>query len=109
METSEFGRGFTYNIALFLMHRDRIMDVSVHIWFSGSSDHLVELQIPQHYPEAFKKRIAAFRYKCLELAHSRFTSYPTMEDAEWVIKEAKEILIVVDSGLGVEVCKGGWE
>jgi len=109
METSEFGRGFTYNIALFLMHRDRIMDVSVHIWFSGSSDHLVKLQIPQHYPEAFKKRIAAFRYKCLELAQFRSPPYATMEDAEWAIKEAKEILIVVDSGLGVEVCKGGWE
>jgi hypothetical protein len=107
---SEFGKGFTYCIGLFLMHAERdfykvngIEDYSS--WFNGAGDHLFELQIPKNIPEIFKEKIQEWRKEVL-----KFRCNPASKlDFEKSINTAKEILIEYDKFCDIDVCKGTWE
>ena len=96
---SEFGRGCTYCLGLFLAHtemRQKFMECQKRtqeiddaqktdkparlakeerekmwseIWFNGSSDHLYDLQIPDGLPKSIMYRLKNFRSKCLHWGH----------------------------------------
>lgn len=117
---SEFGKGFTYCIVLFLKHAERYTDISNFldnplgclIWFNGASDHLYELEIPNQLPEKLRKRIAKWQSKCLDLGHGKHLNAErklTEDDVIWAINEAQEILRSVDTFLGVKTAKGQFE
>jgi len=121
-EVSEFGMGLTYCIGLFLMHAERYNHdkkefkkmgyeslASPHSWFNGSSDHLYDLQIPEHFNDELKKRIEYFQDRVLKFGHGFWKPEATEEDVNWSIEEAKKILMEIDRTMNISVLKGDYE
>ncbi len=107
---SEFGKGFTYCIGLFLMHADRYNNEATRaaLWFNGASDHLFELQIPEHFE--LKDACEAWKQEVLDLGHGRGLSGPVAEsEIEWALDKAKGFLMAWDKQCGVATEKGSWE
>ena len=118
---SEFGKGLTYNLGLFLAHAERFKeeervyasissDRAPMIWFNGASDHFYELDTSRVKDAALKERLETLKDKCLGWGHG-FRKIPaTDKDVEWSIAEAKACLLEIDRlELGVSVIKGSWE
>lgn len=114
---SEFGKGLTYCLGLFLAHAERLKDKKVKeilgesedLWFNGASDHLYELQIPENLPADLSNRLAILRDKCLEWGHGYKESKATKQDRDWSIQETKDLLREIDSFYGIKTEKGDWE
>ncbi len=124
---SEFGRGLTYCLGLFLAHveglgnsisnyerlRESNPDLfseesAVEMWFNGAADHLFELEVDSG-PVELRERLALLQSRCLHWRLSMGGDPATREDAHWAIQEAKDLLRLIDEAHGVPVCKGGWE
>lgn len=115
-EGSEFGKGLTYCLALFLCHSERDYmtpdNVYTHqflheawMWFNGAGDHLFEMVIPDTLPDDLRARINEFQGKVMRWRlHDA-----TMEDKTWAINEAKSLLLEIDKWLGVDGMKGDFE
>lgn len=119
---SQFGKGLTYCIGLFLAHEDRYTawkeattEISaindVNLWFNGASDHLYDLQIPNTLPPQLRKRLQEFRYRCIDLGHgeSHMKGDGKEEDFYWAIKEAKDLLRLIDEHYGIKTVEGDHE
>jgi len=113
---SEFGKGTVYCLGLFLAHAEREIEFRAkmkddpflaEVWFNGASDHLYELIIPDNFPEDLKNRMYDFKDKCLRLGHG-LRQEATNKDIDWAIKEAKEILFLIDRFYGVKSVKAVW-
>ena len=114
---SDFGKGFSYCLGLFLAHaekfgeirRNKELKVGSEMWFNASSDHFYEIQT-EHLPKHLKKRVEVLASKCLIWDHS-FSSEnsSTWEDVDWAIQEAKDILRLYDNYNKIKTCKGSWE
>ena len=107
---SEFGKGFTYCIGLFLMHTERDLTFyedtkDFSIWFNGAADHLYELEIPQNISNEFKDKINNFISSSVYFR----TNNATKQDFENAIKIAKEILREWDIFNSISVIKAEWE
>jgi len=112
---SEFGKGLTYCLGMFLAHAEMWKSrgefefgLKPSLWFNGSSDHLYELEMPDKMPKELKKRIILFRDKCLEWGHG-FKIEATMEDYTWSIEEAKELLRLIDEYNGIKTIEASWK
>lgn len=109
---SEFGKGLTYCLGLFLCHSerdymketDRIIN-NIGLWFNGAGDHLFELQIPISLPFDIRVRLKEFKDKVITWRCSE----PTKENKEWAIREAKDLLRLLDEHIGIKTSKGDWE
>lgn len=118
---SEFGRGLTYCLGLFLAHASRMqIDVeaftkiypenptegekrAAEIWFNGSSDHMYEFDTGRVKDVNLKKRLETFQKKVLHWGHGFEKPYPTIKDVEWAVSEAKDLLLQIDkTELGVK-------
>lgn len=121
IEESEFGRGYSYCLGLFLAHAERLESTldtykkmrqepntpeglfadesAVSIWFNGAGDHLFEF-------EAKTEREIKFKHKILGW---RLISRPTLRDAYWAIKEAKALLLEFDLKHGIAAMKAEYE
>ena len=132
MSTSDFGKGLTYNLGLFLAHEERIKDcltgeksiesamkekypdwdIEEHaseMWFNAAGDHLFELEIPENYPDDLKKRLKIFQNKVLSWrCVFGKAKHPVLKDVEWSLKEAKELLRLIDNQIGVKTIKAKW-
>jgi len=123
MSRSEFGRGLTYCLGLFLAHAERYGE-KLHdekfrveferfrlaeLWFNGASDHLYELEIPEALPKSLQKRLKRFQDKVLNWGHGFPKKKATEKDMIWSIQEAKNLLRLIDKAYGVETKKGDWE
>lgn len=131
MEKSEFGRGLSYCLGLFLCHSERSfsgdtkyeeeMDerskkygkvedysYSTEMWFNGASDHLYDLEIPEDLSKSLKSRLKRFQEKVLHWGHG-FGNDATKKDKHWAIQEAKDLLRLIDKAHGIKVEKGQWE
>ena len=113
-KTSEFGKGTTYCLGLFLAHseREEIATVkdnfSAEIWFNASTDHLHELVIPQRCKRETKKRIKAFQDRCFNYRIGR--ELADKASIRWAIEEAKELLRLIDiECLNVKAIEAGWK
>ena len=111
---SEFGKGLTYCLALFLCHSERSYEVDKIVnrpdmWFNASSDHLYDLEIPAKLPKELKKRLKEFRDKCLKWGHGYPKVDSTKEDQSWSVNEAKELIRLIDEFYGVKTIKGDWQ
>lgn len=118
-KTSEYGRGFAYNLGLFLCHSERFYDLEdedkervFEHWFYTASDHLFELQIPEGIQKTFEKKIHKFVKFCMERRLCFEYGYSTdkkEEDIQWAIKEAKNILLKWDKICGINSIEGEFE
>lgn len=99
---SEFGKGYSYCLGLFLAHAERrilwLDKNDYSLWFNGAGDHLFEFEAVSEQAKAFKSRVLHLR---LEKA--------TEEDFIWAIREAKDLLMQFDKENGYEVIKGDYE
>ena len=100
---SEFGKGFTYCIGLFLSHAERKEEGDYCLWFNGAADHLFELEIPDNF--ALKEECEEWKSKCL---HRRLEKY-TKKDLVWALKQAKKFLLEWDKQNNISCEKGEWE
>ena len=117
-DDSEFGKGLTYCIGLFLaheaMHRAglKLKDGwDANLWFNGASDHLYELQIPESYPDELKGRLLSFKERVLDHGHGSglMERNVTPKDIAWALEEAKALLREIDGISGVDTMKGSGE
>ena len=111
---SEFGKGLTYCLALFLCHSERELwkkeedQWKVGLWFNAAGDHLFDLQIPKKLPAQLKKRLKEFRDKVLEWRMD-LSDKLTHEDKTWAINEAKDLIREIDNFYGIPTEKGEWQ
>ena len=121
---SEFGKGLTYCLGLFLSHAEREMwsnekdreesdanfakfgkkegySHTTELWFNGASDHLYELQIPKTLPVTLQKRLKRFQKKVLDLEHG-FNNNCVRDDKPWAINEAQKLLMLIDKANGIK-------
>ena len=116
---SEFGKGLTYCLGLFLCHSERgywnhggkeseIVN-RPDLWFNAASDHLYDLQIPKDLPKTLKKRLIKLSEKAIHWGHGfSMKDAATKEDQTWAINEAKELLRLIDKHFGIKTIKGSW-
>jgi len=111
-EKSDFGKGLTYCLGLFLAHEERgIGDDRAEIWFNGASDHLYELQISDSLPDTLKSRLEAFKDLVLDCGHGFVINRPTAtkKDVQWALLEAMNLLMEIDKLHGIEVEEAEWK
>lgn len=105
---SEFGKGLSYCLGLFLAHADRnrgiiyekdisnVPSFEAMLWFSGASDHLYELET-DYAPESIKNDIVEFKERCLDFGHGGLLKKePSFDDVDKAISEAKYFLLQID-------------
>lgn len=97
---SDFGKGFTYCIGLFLAHGE---PTSQKYCFYCATDHLQELKIPDHFTFATECRL--WRDKCFEWRFSECTK----DDIKWAVKQAKRFLLEWDKQNGIECAESRWK
>lgn len=109
-KTSEFGKGLTYCIGLFLAHTEReIYDKNYHIWFNGASDHLYDLDLSTIENKSLKKRLSKWRSKVIHWGHGFSPPKATEKDFNWSIQQAKDFLREIDTKIGLKTIQGFWE
>ena len=106
MKKSDFGKGLTYCLGLFLCHDERKIKEgeSAMIWFNGAADHLYDLEIPDSLPNNLPSRLEDFKNSCLKW---RLTD-PTLEDKNWAIKTAKMFLLEIDRHFKIKAEEAEW-
>lgn len=111
MATSEFGKGLTYCIGLFLAHAERDLDFSsVGRWFNGASDHLYELDTSIITDKTLRAEVENWQEKVLKWGHGFLCMNVTKKDKEWAISEGLRLLRRIDEVmLNTEVVQGTWE
>ncbi len=97
---SEFGKGFTYCIGLFLCHAER--EGQDNYWFNGAADHLFELQIPEILP--FKDEVAKWQEKCLRYRCEEYKK----DEIMIAVNEAKIFLLRYDEFMCISTMKAEW-
>ena len=121
METeSEFGKGLTYCIGLFLCHSDKAIEYKQQqkksgfakwpeMWFNGSSDHLYELNVSKVGDKKLQANLEDWAKKVIHWGHGFSAPYPTEDDVFWSISEAKEFLRLIDEKmLNTETITASW-
>jgi len=101
---SEFGKGTSYCLGLFLAHDSvQVYGNDYGLWFNGAADHFYELVVPENYPDDLKKRLNKIQSKGLgwRLPIGE-KERPTKEDKYWAIQEAKNLLLDIDKYHNVE-------
>lgn len=114
-EKSEFGKGLTYCLGLFLAHSTRTLpdipnfESKFNVWFNGASDHLYGIIVPDSFPDEIKKRVQILQGKSFHWGHGFNGPFATKDDAAWALQEAKDILLLIDKHIGVDAIKGEYE
>lgn len=119
-EKSDFGEGCTYCIALFLAHQERYFNERNEMekagipfgggmWFNAAADHLFGLQIPKQFPSNLRQRLKKFQDKVILWGSILDSPGATEQDIKWALREAKDLLILIDKQLGIKAIRGSWE
>lgn len=118
METSEFGKGFVYNLVLFAKHwwrhfedLERTNEMAklypnlwtegtLDLWFNGAGDHFFEFEIPEKFKETEIGKLAKeLRDEAIERRLDRIT---TKEDFAKFFDRLELLCRMIDKELGVE-------
>lgn len=118
VETSEFGKGLTYCLGLFLAHAERDFErynypekysnsylLRPAQWFNGAGDHLFELVIPKSLSKNLQKELKDFQEDILSKRNDYFNESITYDDVLNSIAKAKELLYKIDKELGYNPIK----
>ena len=118
---SEFGDGLVYCLGLFLAHQEDYPSKkeiyeknkidTKHVptlWFSGASDHLYGLHIPDDFPNELKVRLGKLKRKCLGFGHGMDWDKVKDEDVYWAIDEAKSLLLLIDKHFKIPSIEAKW-
>lgn len=116
---SEFGKGLTYCIGLFLAHTETFQalrkDKSIlrsygEVWFNAASDHLYELDTSCIADNKLRQEIEDWKDKVLTFGHSFPKPSATEKDVDWAIEKGKDLLYQIDKKLlKVDVIKAEWK
>lgn len=117
-KTSEFGRGFVYNLCLFAKHFGQIQEYAkayqksglrieraYSLWMNGAGDHFFELEVPSQWQKKKIGKLAldlqkrALHYRMNEMSKAAVQSF--FEDLE-------KLTFMIDKELGVEAIKATW-
>jgi hypothetical protein len=112
VEESEFGSGLIYPLSLFIAHKEKDNEFP-SIWFACASDHLYEFH-PEHIKDInlcfracnFKEKVFDIREKSYWIDKS---SESGVEDVNWAIREAIDIMFELDKLFGFNPIKATWE
>ena len=113
--TSEFGKGLTYCIGLFLAHAEREIhntgtDRDYALWFNGSSDHLYDLDLSKIKDLSLKIRLNDWRDKIIHWGHGFSEPTAVEKNFNWSVQQAKDFLREIDNiVIGVKTIQGQWE
>lgn len=106
---SEFGKGLTYCLGLFLAHAERSIYLDDYgMWFNAAADHLYEIQ-SSGLPKRLGNRIDKLQNRCLSWRLDLGGQKATKKDYDWALQEAKDLLRLIDKNNGVKTEKGSWE
>lgn len=115
-KTSEFGKGLTYCIGLFLAHAYMFEEsiskglVNIQHWFNVANDHLVELNTSAITDLTLKAEIENWQDKVIKWGHGFPRENVTKEDKEWAINEGFRLLRCIDEQLlNIHVIEGRYE
>ena len=125
-KTSEFGKGFVYNLILFSKHWWRHFEWldnykkmredgenvglfsdedALSLWFNGASDHFYELEIPKQWQKKKIGKLAKWiQDKGLYWRHG-FEKKPTQKDFDEMFEKIEELAMEIDKELGIEDIK----
>jgi hypothetical protein len=99
----------------FLAHQDRwadarnkVAEFKAAIWFYGAGDHIIEMNIPESLPNNIKIKAKKFKAFVLARRQSSLDNFLNT-DIDYALKEAKDILLMVDKHLGAKTTRGSWE
>jgi len=127
-QTSEFGKGFIYNLILFSKHwwrasvdmesyektfkdkysKGEARSKAIDVWFNGASDHFYELEIPKQWKRKKIGKLARWlQDKSLYWGHG-FKEKATEKDFEEVFEKLEELARLIDKELGVKDIKADW-
>jgi len=115
---SEFGKGLTYCLGLFLAHAERYNELNEYksesnfacfMFFNGASDHLYEMQIPEDFPATLQNRLKIFQGRCIQFGHGMDITKSKEEDVMEAIGEAKSLLLEIDKFFGIDTKKARWD
>jgi len=126
--TSEFGKGFIYNLILFSKHWWRTFEnikaykevfkketpeeeeqMAMDMWFNGASDHFYELEIPSQFKRKKIGKLAKWlQDRCLYLGHG-FKEKGTKKDFEEVFEKLEELARLIDKELGIKDIKANFK
>ena len=132
-KTSDFGKGFIYNLILFSKHCEDVHsrlsyyekvrkrntehsslfseEEAIAMWFNASSDHFYELEIPTQWKRKKIGRIAKWlQEKALSFGHSYLDDRkkPTLKDFNEIFDKLEELALLIDKELGVKPIKTIW-
>lgn len=121
---SEFGKGLTYCLGMFIAHEHWIRKlreieqkcqgelfegVFPRMWFDGAADHLYGLYIPESLPEEIKHDLETLRKRSIHLKCARSEGKVEWDTVHWALDYARKILRDIDEYLGAETEKGEWQ
>lgn len=115
--TSEFGKGFIYNLILFSKHwwrhqsdlrlNDEMAEKypenwrkgEIDMWFNGAADHFYEIEIPNKLKDTEIGRLAQ---ELVDEALDRRFMKTTQEEFNAYWKKFEKLAMLIDKELGVE-------
>lgn len=124
--TSEFGKGLTYCLGLFLCHSERApmynkemaskmeyteeqtKERNASMFFYSATDHLYDIQIPETLPTSLKRRLKKLIKVCFE-NRLKMDNKVDPKLWTWAVQEAKNLLRLIDKHHGIKTQKGQWE
>src|SRR3990167_1563569 len=108
-ETSEFGKGFIYNLMLFTKHfqnRHDYNDQHDKQWLYGAADHLFEMDVPERFKGTEIEKLATkLRTKVLE---RRLELNSPKEEMLDLFEDIENPCLLIDKELGAEPVKATW-
>ena len=117
-QTSEFGKGFIYNLVLFSMHFFQWQETfqkeggqfeDFSMWFNGASDHFYEFEIPEKFKDTEIGELAEWLKKWPLYWGHGFQEKATKKDFADTFDKVKRLAFLLDKELGFEPVKAQWE
>jgi hypothetical protein len=123
MITSEFGKGFIYNLVLFCRHYDKAFVYyadflkiypdkeeawkrALPLWFNGAGDHFFEFTVPEEYEgKKIGKLAENLRSRALDY---RMAGEVGLKEFEQFHHDIEKLAILIDKELGIKVVKADW-
>ena len=117
-KTSEFGRGFIYNLCLFAKHFGQIREYqesyqkiglpverAFSLWMNGAGDHFFELEVP---PRWQRKNIGKLALDLQKRALYYRMQPMTKTEVEKFFKDLSFLTMLIDKELGVKPIEATW-